>query len=84
MVRIRIKVSSKGQIVIPKMLREAYKIKENSYVIIEPRDDGLLIKSIEDPDEVINWIKARKQRIEGIKGKLGDLAHIDLEEEFED
>jgi len=84
MVRLKIRVGPKGQIVIPKVLREAYNIVEGGIVIIEPREDGILIRKIADPDKVIEWIKARRKRINGKMGHLGDLRTTDLEEEFEE
>ena len=82
MVRLRVKVGPKGQIVIPKMFRDAYRIKEGGYAVIEPRDDGLLIRGLEDPEEVLEWIR-RRESIRCARGaRLGDLAEVDLEEEF--
>ena len=83
MVKLRVKVGPKGQIVIPKILRDAYNIVEGNIVFIEPRDDGILIKKPMDPDQIIDWIKSRRKRIHGKMGILGELGHIDLEEEFE-
>ena len=83
MVRIRVKVGPKGQIVIPKVFREAYRFREGSYVVVEPMDEGLLIRSIEDPDKIIEWIRERRRRVKSLLGMLGELSRIDLEEEFE-
>ncbi len=83
MVKLRIKVGAKGQILIPKILREEYRIKEGGMVIIEPREEGVLVRGIEDPDSLIKWIKERRKRIPGKKGRIGELAEVDLEEEFE-
>jgi len=84
MVRLKVKVGPKGQIVIPKMFREAYRIKENGYAIIEPTDKGLLIKGIEEPDEIVKWIRERRKSVKCSRiARLGDLVGIDLEEEFE-
>ncbi len=83
MVRIRVKVGPKGQIVIPKVFREAYRIREGGYVIVEPRDDGLLIRGVEDPEKVIEWIRERRKKVKSLLGRLGDLSTVDLEEEFE-
>ena len=82
MVKLRIKVGPKGQIIIPKILREAYKIKEGGYVIVEPKDDELVIRGVEDPREILQWIRERRRKIKGREARLGDLAKIDLEEEF--
>lgn len=84
MVRLRIRVGPKGQIVIPKMFRDAYRIKEGGYAIIEPTERGLLIRGIENPEEVIEWIKKRRESLRySREARLGDLAEVDLEEEFE-
>ena len=84
MVKLKIRVGPKGQIVIPKVLRKAYNIVEGGVVTIEPREDGILIRKIVDPDEVIEWIKSRRKRIKGKMGRLGDLKKVSLEEEFEE
>jgi AbrB family looped-hinge helix DNA binding protein len=43
MVKLRLKVGPKGQIIIPKILCEKYGIRENDYVFIELRDNELVI-----------------------------------------
>ena len=83
-VRLKVKVGPKGQIVIPKMFREAYRIRENGYAIIEPTSEGLLIRGVEEPREIIEWIRRRRERVKCTRtARLGDLATVDLEEEFE-
>ena len=84
MVKLRIKVGPKGQIIIPKILREAYKIKEGGYVILEPGENELILRGVEDPREVLKWIRERRKRIKGKEARLGDLVRVDLEEEFEE
>lgn len=84
LVRIKVKVGPKGQIVIPKIFREAYRIKEGGYVILEPAEGELKLRGIEDPKEVLKWIKERRRRLGGREARLGDLARVDLEEEFEE
>ena len=44
MVELRFKVSPKGQVVIPKLIRERYGISVNDYVIVELREDGILLR----------------------------------------
>ena len=83
MIKIRIKVGPKGQIIIPKVFREAYKIREGGYVLLEPKDDVLILRGIEPPEEIIEWIRKRRERVGGAEARLGDLATVDLEEEFE-
>lgn len=83
MVRLRVRVGPKGQIVIPKALREAYRIMEGGYAILEPEEDGLRIRGAPPPEEVLQWIRERRTRLRAKRARLGELAGIDLEEEFE-
>ncbi|NJF24086.1 AbrB/MazE/SpoVT family DNA-binding domain-containing protein [Thermococcus sp. Bubb.Bath] len=85
MVSIRLKVGPKGQIVIPKVFREAYGIREGGEVIVEPTDNGLIImpqKSKEDLiRELLEW---KRKRAKGKPAKLGELKGISLEDEFDE
>ncbi len=86
MVELKQRVSNKGQVLIPKVLREKYGVKEGGYIIIEPRDEGILLKSRPSPDEIITMLEQHvaKLRGSGVKGpKLGDLKAVYLEMEFE-
>jgi AbrB family looped-hinge helix DNA binding protein len=80
--KLRLKVGSKGQIIIPKMLREKYGIKENDYVLIEVRDEELAIMRAPIIEETLEWIKLRRGKLKAKQANLGDLAEFDLEEEF--
>ena len=86
MVSIRVKVGPKGQIVIPKIFREAYGIEEGGEVVIVPLEDGLIIKRRKAPDEILRTLSEyrKRRRKAGIVGKLGELAKIDLEAEFDE
>lgn len=81
MVKLRLKVGPKGQIVIPKLLREKYRIRENDYVLVEVREDELAIKKAESLEDTLKWLKERGRF--GREARLGELAEVDLEEEFE-
>jgi AbrB family looped-hinge helix DNA binding protein len=81
-VKLRLKVGSKGQIIIPKMLREKYGIKENDYVLVEVRDEELAIMRAPSIEETLEWIKLRRGRLKAKQANLSDLAEVDLEEEF--
>ena len=68
MVELKVRLGSKGQIVIPKILREAYNIYPNQEVIIREEQEGVLIKKqTSDPLEVLERVsqEAEKRR----KGK---------------
>jgi len=86
MVNIKLKVGPKGQIVIPKVFRDAYGIKEGGEVIIEPTDKGLVIKAPADVKTLMEKLKERRKRMKGvgIQAKPGDLRSIDLEDEFDE
>jgi len=43
----KVKLSTKGQLAIPKNVREAYGLKEGDSVLLIPREEGLLIKRYE-------------------------------------
>ncbi len=53
-------------------------------MILEPAEDKLILGGIEDPEDIVKWIRERRKKIGGREARLGDLAEVDLEEEFED
>jgi AbrB family looped-hinge helix DNA binding protein len=82
MVKLRLKVGPKRQIIIPKILREKYEIKENDYVFIELRDNELVITRAPTIDETLEWIRLRRKRLKAKQASLRELSDVDLEEEF--
>ena len=82
MVNIKLRVGPKGQIVIPKVFRKAYGIKEGGEVIVEPTEEGLIIKRKKASEELLKELLEWKKTVGGIPGKLGDLKSVDLEDEF--
>jgi AbrB family looped-hinge helix DNA binding protein len=84
MVKLRLKVGPKGQIIIPKILREKYGIKENDYVFIELRDNELVITRAPSIDETLERIRLRRKRLKARQSSLGELSEVDLEEEFDE
>ena len=62
----KVKISTKGQLVIPKTIRDAYGLKEGDSVLLIPREEGLLIKRYE--------VKG-----EGLRSLLKDL-EVNIEE----
>jgi len=84
-----LKVGRKGYIILPKALREAYGIKEGDYVVVEAKSEGILLKPAKSRDfgEVrrIIWEHfAEISRLETLSPRLGELARVSLEEEFEE
>jgi AbrB family looped-hinge helix DNA binding protein len=80
MAKLRLKVGPKGQMIIPKILREKYRIRENGYVFIELRDDELVITRAPSIDETLEWIRLRRKRLKARQAVLGELSEVDLEE----
>ena len=56
MVRVKVKVGAKGQIVIPKMLRELLGIETRKYVTIEMQDDKAVILR-RNTKELVEWLE---------------------------
>jgi AbrB family looped-hinge helix DNA binding protein len=84
-VSIRLKVGPKGQIVIPKVFREAYGIKEGGEVIVEPKENELVIKRAPDIEELLEKLREYHKKRKGTKpAKLGELKGVSLEDEFDE
>ena len=70
MVELKVRLGPKGQIVIPKIFRENYKLYPNQEVIIESDKEGVLIKK-QDEDIVEKLREIAKEINKGKKrGKL--------------
>jgi len=85
MVELRLKVGPKGQVLIPKIIRERYGIREGCTVIIELRPEGILLRGRPSPREVFEYLKQREEKLRALgarEPKLGELAEVSLEEEF--
>jgi AbrB family looped-hinge helix DNA binding protein len=76
MVKLRLKVGPKGQIIIPKILREKYGIRENDYVFIELRDDELVITRAPTIDETLERIRLRRKRLKQDKLPLENFLRL--------
>ena len=86
---LKLKVGSKGYVIIPKSIREAYGISEGDYIAVELREDGILLKPIKriNREYIIRKLEEHRKKLEeiGITGpRPGELAKISLEEEFEE
>ncbi len=73
------RISERGQITIPKPLRDRYGMGHNVEVEITPTDDGLLIRKRTAGDDAIDRVYGILKRIEG-KGLPID----DVDEYIED
>ncbi len=86
MVELKLRVGPKGQVLIPKVIRERYGIVENSYVLVELREDGILLRGRPSLNQLLENLEKHRERIKalGVKASLGDLREIYLEMEFEE
>ncbi|MEM3523578.1 MAG: AbrB/MazE/SpoVT family DNA-binding domain-containing protein [Thermoproteota archaeon] len=87
MVELKVKVGEKGQILIPKILREKYGIQEGKQVTIEPTEEGVLIRGRPSPEELMSRLEKHVETVKGlgVSGpRLGELRKTYLEIEFEE
>ena len=70
------KVGEKGQIVIPKMLREMLGIEPRKYVTIEMQEDRAVILR-RSTKELVEWLEVNRKPI------ARDVSRYSLENEFE-
>jgi len=68
MVELKVRLGPKGQLVIPKILRDYYKIFPNQEVIITEQSDGVVIKKEKkDPIEILERIAKKINEKKKIK-----------------
>lgn len=87
MVELKIKVGPKGQILIPKLIRDRYSVKEHGYVLIQPREEGILLRGRPSHDEIVSMLSEHVSTLRkvGVTGPtLGELKSAYLEIEFEE
>jgi AbrB family looped-hinge helix DNA binding protein len=77
MVRVKVKVGAKGQIVIPKMLREVLGIETRKYVTIEMQDDRAVILR-KNTKELVEWLEVNRKPV------ASDVSRYSLENEFDE
>jgi AbrB family looped-hinge helix DNA binding protein len=86
MVKLKLKVGEKGQVLIPKFFREKYGIREGEEITIEPWEEGLLLKGRPSKEEALLLLREHASKIKAldIKGpKLGELKRAFQEMEYE-
>jgi looped-hinge helix DNA binding domain, AbrB family len=87
MVQLRLKVGPKGQVLIPKVLRERYGIKEGGTVIAELRPEGILLRGSPSPQEALEYLRQREEKLRALgvrEPQPRELAALSLEEEFDE
>jgi len=62
MVKLKVRVGPKGQIVIPKIIRERLGIEAGNSLVIDEKDGKIVIEK-SDVDELIKWLRSSRKRI---------------------
>ena len=75
-------VSEKGQVVIPKAIRERMKIAPKMKLLVYCFGDTLILKKLEIPD-VEKKLEALYRRIDRKIAKYGDLSEEEIDEEIQ-
>ena len=70
MVKLRLRVGPKGQIVLPKMVRDKLNIKPRSCVLAEFREDSLILQRAPDVEEFLEWLKKSRKPLAKEVSKL--------------
>jgi AbrB family looped-hinge helix DNA binding protein len=87
MVKLKLKVGEKGQVLIPKIFRDKYGIREGDEIAMEPREEGLLLKGRPSKEEALFTLREHASKIRSLhvkSPKLGELRSVYQEMEYED
>ena len=66
------KISSKGQITIPKEVRDKLNLKPGDRIIVEAREDAAIVRPLKKPSQSMRGIGKRT------KQKLGNITAVEL------
>ena len=66
------KISSKGQITIPKEIRDKLNLKPGDRIIVEAREHAAIVRPLKKPSESMRGIGKRT------KQKLGNITAVEL------
>lgn len=75
MVKLKLRVGPKGQIVLPKIVREKLGIKSHNYVIADFEEDRLVIMRGLNLKELLDWLKSTRKPV------ARDVSRFGLEDE---
>lgn len=82
MVELKVRLGSKGQLVIPKIFREVYKMYPEQEVIIKDTEEGVMIKKqTDDPIALLDRISQEAAKIR--KGRKIKLDSHEIYEQYE-
>ena len=76
MVKLKVKVGAKGQVVIPKVIRDKLGIKPGEILLVDEKDGKIVMEKC-DVEEFIEWVKKTRKKI------AKDVYKFGLEDEFE-
>ncbi len=76
MVKLKARISPKGQIVIPKVIRDKLGIKPGETLLIDEEDGKIVIEKC-DVEEFLEWVKNTRRKV------AKDVYKHSLEDEFE-
>ncbi len=82
MVELKVRLGSKGQVVIPKILRDSYKLYPKQEVIISEREEGVLIKK-QDTDIIEKLKELAREASKKRGGKPFKYKKEDFYEQYE-
>jgi len=75
MVKLKVKVGVKGQVVIPKIIRDKLGIKPGEILLVD-EEGGKIIMEKFDIEGFIEWVKKNRKKV------ARDVYKFSLEEEF--
>jgi bifunctional DNA-binding transcriptional regulator/antitoxin component of YhaV-PrlF toxin-antitoxin module len=78
MVKLKLKVGPKGQIIIPRYLGKNMASKKTDTLLYRQGENELAILRAPSINEALVWIRQRRRRLKAKQAKLGDLEEVDL------
>jgi AbrB family looped-hinge helix DNA binding protein len=70
MVKLKLRVGPKGQIILPKIVRDKLSIKPRSYVIVDLKEDELTLQRGLDTEELLEWLKKSRKPVASLVSKF--------------
>ena len=70
MVKLKLKVGPKGQIVLPKIVRDKLGIKPRSYVIADLKENEITLQRGLDIEEFLDWLKKSRKPVAKLVSKF--------------
>jgi len=76
MVKLKVKVGAKGQVVIPKVIRDKLGIKPDDVLLVD-EEGGRIVIEKQNMDDFIEWVKKTRKKV------AGEVYRIALEDELQ-